>query len=101
MNIVYPLSAACIRWLDKTFCHPALAEPGGTVVRKISAVPRFITQAVLAGVARLKGVEVKVHGSLYLISRPAITATKLVGSDAVIEAGVLPYLMGKRIMANG
>lgn len=94
MNTVYPLSAACVRWLDKTFRHPALAEPGGTVVRKISAVPRYITQAVLTGVARLKGFEVKVHGSLYLISRPAIVATKLVGSDAVIEAGVLPYLMG-------
>ncbi len=101
MNTVYPLSAACVRWLDKTFCHPALAEPGGTVVRKISAVPRFITQTVLAGVARLKGCEVKLHGSLYLISRPAVAAATLVGSDAVIEAGLLPYLMGKRIIANG
>lgn len=71
------------------------------MVRKISAVPRFITQTVLAGVARLKGFEVKVHGSLYLISRPAVTAAKLVGSDAVIEAGVLPYLMGKRALAKG
>lgn len=94
MHTVRPLSPSSIGWLHMIFRHPDLREPGGTVVRKISAVPRYITQAVLTGVARLKGFDVKVHGSLYLISRPAVVATKLVGSDAAIEAGVLPYLMG-------
>ena len=100
LTTIYPLSPSSIRWLEAIFRNPDLQRPGGTVVRKISGAPRYVTQAVLAGVAKLKGCEVKIHGSVYLISRPFITAAKLVGSDAVTEAGILPYLMGKQALAR-
>lgn len=71
------------------------------MVRKISGAPRYVTQAVLASVAKLKGFDVKVHGFLYLISKPDIVAGKLVGSTTEIEAGLMPYMLGKAALAKG
>ena len=98
--MTYPLSPASIRWLEKIFRRPELQVPGGTVVRKISGAPRYITQAVLTAVARLKGFDVKVHGSLYLISNPAVAFGKFAGSEAALEAGILPYLTGKMALRH-
>ena len=64
-------------------------------MRKISGAPRYVTRAVLASVAKLKGCEVKVHGFLYLISKPDIVGGTLVGTSAEIEAGLMPYMLGK------
>ncbi len=100
MNMIYPLSPSSIGWLEAIFRNPALQRPGGTVVRKISGAPRYVTQAVLASVAKLKGFDVKVHGFLYLISKPDIVAGTLVGSAAEIEAGLMPYMLGKAELLN-
>lgn len=99
--MIYPLSLYSIRWLHNTFSRPALQEPGGTVVRKISGVPCSITRPILFAAARLKGLDVKVHGSLYLISKPDIKAATLVGTAVQYEAALLPYLMGKSGLYNG
>jgi len=70
------------------------------VVRKISGAPRYVTRTVLASVAKLKGFDVKVHGFLYLISKPDIVAGTLVGTAAQMEAGLMPYMLGKAALRN-
>lgn len=91
----YPLAPSSVGWLDMIFRNPILNTPGGTVIRKTSALPMYVTQHTLVSVAKLKGFEVKIHGHYYLISRPSVSTVRLDICNDIMEAGIAPYILGR------